>query len=579
MTGKDPLNISGQLVAEKYRIEHLVGEGGFAMVYRAEHTIWKQPVAVKFFSGLSQAPAEHRAELQRQFIQEGALLTELSSQTAGIVQARDVGVYTSPWGLWMPYMVLEWLEGSPLDVVMAQDLREGQPWSESEVMGFLRRILPILDVAHRRGIAHRDIKPANIFIMGEPARSTEVPCKLLDFGVAKMVSDQAALGDGFAKTGMAITSFTPRYGAPEQFTRSFGATGPWTDVYAVALMATEMLAARVALQGDDLIQYGFASADPDQRPTPNRLGAAISDQLEAVFAKALEVGTQDRFQSAGEFLEAALAAVGQTPAPGFDPAITARPITAPSSTMQLAPTVMLPADSPPTAPPTLRPQRPIDEEPKERPKSKSSGLGMTVIVLVVLVGGAIAFSTTKYKGAKETRIFITSVVEASKKEASRVFPGLRPTPAPGTTPAARKLALVTNSAPATPECPAGTRPVTPDPKDGLCIDELPISETMYAACATCEAPKVPPAPKGKGKGSGKRHSEFCLNGSNPTPTAISCIGKAQAEAYCKSRGARLPSENEMRALRPASSEMGLEWIQGAKSAKDKLAPFRCVHGH
>ena len=107
MPGNDPLNISGQLVAEKYRIEHLVGEGGFAVVYRAEHTIWKQPVAVKFFSGLSQAPAEHREELLHQFIQEGALLTELSSQSAGIVQARDVGAHTTSAGQWVPYMVLE----------------------------------------------------------------------------------------------------------------------------------------------------------------------------------------------------------------------------------------------------------------------------------------------------------------------------------------------------------------------------------------------------------------------------------------------------------------------------------------
>ena len=101
MPKKDPLNLSGQLVAEKYRIEHLVGEGGFAVVYRAEHTIWKQPVAVKFFSGLSQAPAEYREELLQQFIQEGALLTELSSQTAGIVQARDIGAYTTSAGQWM----------------------------------------------------------------------------------------------------------------------------------------------------------------------------------------------------------------------------------------------------------------------------------------------------------------------------------------------------------------------------------------------------------------------------------------------------------------------------------------------
>ncbi len=577
MTGIDPLNISGQTVAEKYRIEHLVGEGGFALVYRAEHTIWKQPVAVKFFSGLSQAPDEHRAELQRQFIQEGALLTELSSQTAGIVQARDVGVYTTPSGQWMPYMVLEWLEGSPLDVVLAQDLRDGVPWTESEVMGFLRRILPILDVAHRRGIAHRDIKPANIFIMGTPARSPEVPCKLLDFGVAKMVSDQAALGDGFAKTGMAITSFTPRYGAPEQFTRTFGATGPWTDVYAVALMASEMLSARVALQGGDLIQYGYASADPTQRPTPRSLGASLSNKLEAVFGKALAVGPQDRFQNAGEFLEAALVATGDSAATSFDPAITARPSPAPSSTMQMAPTVLIPSESPPTlpppAPPTLRPQRPTDDPSEEKPASKGSGLGMTVIVLVVLVGGALAFSTTNYKGAKETRFFITSVVEASKKEASRWFPSLRPAPPPGA-PTAPALPVVTEPVPAVPECPPGTQPVTPDPNDGLCIDELLVRETEYAACATCEAPKLPPTRKGKSRD--KRHSPFCLTGANPTPTTITCVSKNQAETYCKARGARLPSESEVRSLNPSGDS--LEWLQAAKIGREKMAPFRCVRG-
>ena len=116
MTERDPLRIVGQIVAEKYRIEKLVGEGGFAVVYRAEHTIWHKPVAIKFFSGLSASPVDQRDHFQRAFIQEGALLTELSSQTAAIVQARDVGTYTTPDGSWMPFMVLEWLEGqTPVD--------------------------------------------------------------------------------------------------------------------------------------------------------------------------------------------------------------------------------------------------------------------------------------------------------------------------------------------------------------------------------------------------------------------------------------------------------------------------------
>ena len=312
MTEDDPLGIAGELVADKYRIEHLVGEGGFAVVYRAEHIIWQQPVAVKFFSGLSQAPADCREALQEAFIREGALLTELSSQTAGIVQARDVGAYSTPTGQWMPYMVLEWLDGSPLDVILEQDQRQGIPWSEAEVIGFLQRILPVLEVAHQRGIAHRDIKPANIFVLGSAARAVETPCKLLDFGVAKMVSDHTMLNAVLAKTGVAITSFTPQYGAPEQFTRSYGATGPWTDVYAVALVASEMLAGRAALDGEDLVQLGFSSANAEQRPTPRFLGARVSDPLESVLSKALAVRPQDRFQSAGEFLASTVAVAGSS---------------------------------------------------------------------------------------------------------------------------------------------------------------------------------------------------------------------------------------------------------------------------
>ncbi len=98
MITRDPLSIVGSTIAEKYRIERLVGEGGFAVVYRAQHTIWNNPVAIKFFNGLSSAPVDQREELKNQFIQDGALLTVLSSQTASIVQARDVGEYTSPHG-------------------------------------------------------------------------------------------------------------------------------------------------------------------------------------------------------------------------------------------------------------------------------------------------------------------------------------------------------------------------------------------------------------------------------------------------------------------------------------------------
>ncbi|HEY4157290.1 MAG TPA: serine/threonine-protein kinase, partial [Polyangiaceae bacterium] len=205
MAERDPLNIVGLLIAEKYQIERLVGEGGFAVVYRARHTIWKQPVAIKFFNGLSSAPVDQREQFKEQFIQEGALLTELSSQTASIVQARDVGTYTTADGHWMPYMVLEWLDGLPLDELLDRERAAGAPpWTIAQVAVLLGQVASALDVAHGKGIAHRDIKPANIFVLGESPRQSAT-LKVLDFGVAKMMSDNTQLKAAMAKTGMNIT--------------------------------------------------------------------------------------------------------------------------------------------------------------------------------------------------------------------------------------------------------------------------------------------------------------------------------------------------------------------------------------
>ncbi|MGB8298355.1 MAG: protein kinase [Polyangia bacterium] len=588
MPEHDPLNISGQLVAEKYRIEHLVGEGGFALVYLAEHTIWKQPVAVKFFSGLSQAPAEHREELLHQFIQEGALLTELSSQTAGIVQARDVGACTTPAGQWVPYMVLEWLDGTSLEAILQQDQRQGLAWTEEEVVGFLKRILPILDVAHRRGIAHRDIKPANIFVMGGAARAPDTPCKLLDFGVAKMVSEQAKLNAALAKTGVAITSFTPRYGAPEQFARSFGATGPWTDVYSIALVASEMLAGKTALQGEDLVQFGFSSANPAQRPTPRSLGTQVSDHLEATFEKALAVSPTDRFANAGEFLENILAAAGPRTPTVPNPAALAPQLSPPSPSVQLAPTLLVSPEiqtaSPASSPATTKP---------EPAPPKQSKLGLALIMLVLLVGGAAAFSATEFKGARETRLFISSAVDVVREKAAQWLPGLRKSAQQAIDRAVASLPSVGGQTGTSPECPPGTRGVVSLPANGpnapigqaepapdglaqtVCVDERPVSEIEYATCAACEQPRLGRA---KVKRRTTSHSEFCLAGNNATAAPILCTTWKQADVYCQSRAGRLPTDMEIRAATdPTAAQAPMEWTQSApKTGREKLGPFRCV---
>src|SRR5690606_33984885 len=121
MSLPDPLKLVGTIVSEKYEIERVVGEGGFALVYRARHTVWNRPVAIKVFRALGDLPPDRRAELVESFIQEGRLLADLSERSAAICQARDVGVLKASGGREMPYMVLEWLEGRSLEQVLEQE--------------------------------------------------------------------------------------------------------------------------------------------------------------------------------------------------------------------------------------------------------------------------------------------------------------------------------------------------------------------------------------------------------------------------------------------------------------------------
>ncbi len=302
----DALNLVGTTIAEKYRVDSVVGQGGFAIVYRATHLIWNRPVAIKVFKSLSEIPDVDRDKLLSDFIQEGALLAELSERSAAICQARDVGTLSlSPDRKdWLPYMVLEWLEGSSLETVLAEEKARGlPPRSLEQTLRLLQPAAEALALAHRKGVAHRDVKPANIFLCGDP-HDDQCTVKLLDFGIAKVVQDAQKASGTFTKTAGQITSFTPSYGAPEQFSRSHGSTGPWTDVFAFALVIVECLTRREPLEGDDFMQIAYASADKSRRPTPRTLGAQVSDEAEAIFAKALAVSPQERYRTMGDFWEA-----------------------------------------------------------------------------------------------------------------------------------------------------------------------------------------------------------------------------------------------------------------------------------
>ncbi|MEO8905600.1 MAG: bifunctional serine/threonine-protein kinase/formylglycine-generating enzyme family protein [Polyangiaceae bacterium] len=543
MTTRDPLTIVGITIAEKYRIERLVGEGGFAVVYRAQHTIWNQPVAIKFFNGLSSAPLDQREQFKDQFIQEGALLTELSSQTASIVQARDVGTYTTADGQWMPYMVLEWLDGLALDELLDRERAAGTPpWNIEQMIVLLAQAANALDVAHGKGIAHRDIKPANIFVLGESPRQSAT-LKVLDFGVAKMMSDNTQLKAAMAKTGMNITSFTPQYGAPEQFSRSYGATGPWTDVFALALVAVEMLIGRAALDGEEIVQLAFSSGNPQVRPTPRTFGVQVSDAVESVFLKALAIAPADRYARAREFWSALEGAHG-----GFYTEFGPR-TSGPGSTIGVLPTLLGPSGGyRGSQPNVLSTSSPALVNADSASASKTGlyiggavGLAALGVVAMLLLGGK--------HGSSDQNASSASAVSTPSAAASAP-------PQPSAAPA-----VLTCPAEMVP-IPAGQFFMGSDLKDAeknempshnvsvdsVCMDLYEVTVKKYKACSDSgkcrRAPTEVEWPKITAKDKAT-YSPLCT-GSDPGKQdhPITCVTWSMADTYCKANDGRLPTEAE-----------------------------------
>ncbi len=303
---KDPIGLSGQTIDGRYRVERLVDEGGFGYVYAARQLQWDKPVAIKVFKHLDGVSSE---KLEQAFLTEGALLNELSRRTTAIVRSFDVGTWTSKRRTPYLFTVLEWLEGESLgDRLRREHVLNDGPWSLDEVIEVLAPIAEALAVAHDNGVAHRDLKPSNIYLVKEGGRAT---AKLLDFGVAKVAGTH-----GFARTGFGVAAMSTSYGAPEQIDKSFGTTGPWTDVFALALLIVELLIGKPALPTDSPRKAIESARDPERRPTPRMSGVELGDGVEAVLTRALAVKAADRYETADDFWKALLREAKAQPSSG-----------------------------------------------------------------------------------------------------------------------------------------------------------------------------------------------------------------------------------------------------------------------
>jgi eukaryotic-like serine/threonine-protein kinase len=527
MAISDTLGLVGTTVADKYDVLETVGEGATAVVYRAMHRIWKRPVALKIFKALGDVSVEKRDELLAKLVQEGQVLAELSERSAAIVQARDVGTFTTPQGESAPYMVLEWLDGATLESVLAREIHDGLPLRGlDESMALLEPIAEALAIAHKRGVVHRDVKPSNLFLLGDP-RGVGCIVKLLDFGIAKVVAEVHKAEGGFTKTTGELSSFTPAYAAPEQFSRSHGATGPWTDVFALALILTEMLAGKSSLDGDDYGQLAAASTHPTCRPTPRFIGVSVPDVVEQVFARALAVKPEARYASVGEFWMELRRATNSEVARGF---MTTASISSPSRHSTLVS----------GAPPANSLSSSVGSEPTLR-RALLARVAVAVAMTAVALGAI---------GLVASRVRDTPSNAAPSVVRSSSAPAIAPPPVPA---CAAGMILI----------PGGKFFMGSDDKNDLalerpahkvtlasfCIDTFEVTTEDYRACSDqgeCRRASQTNEWEGISAKERKAFDPLC-NTRDPAVRSrhpINCIDWDQAVEFCKAKKKRLPTEAE-----------------------------------
>ena len=264
-----------QVLGERYEIGGVLGRGGMAEVHRGRDLRLGREVAVKVLrSDLARDPS-----FQVRFRREAQAAASLNHPA--IVAVYDTGEDRSSSGA-TPYIVMEYVEGDTLRDVLR---REGV-LSPERAMNFAADICAALDFSHRNGIVHRDVKPGNVMV------TPQGTVKVMDFGIARAVSDSAA-----TMTSTAAVIGTAQYLSPEQARGE--SVDARSDVYSVGCLLYELVTGAPPFTGDSPVSVAYQHVREDPK-LPSSVNPAIPPDLDAILLKALSKNPANRYQSAAE---------------------------------------------------------------------------------------------------------------------------------------------------------------------------------------------------------------------------------------------------------------------------------------
>ncbi|WP_245767723.1 serine/threonine-protein kinase [Stigmatella erecta] len=268
---QDPL--IGTQISE-YVIQERIGTGGMGIVYRAVQPLIGKQVAIK----VMRAQFAQAHQLVQRLLVEARIVNAIPHR--GIIDIFGFGQLEDG----RPYVVMELLQGLSLDRLLHRKGRLGV----DETVKILDAVLDALGAAHRRGVVHRDLKPGNVFLVEGAAGARSL--KLLDFGIAKVAASPASN----ALTVHGLLLGTPEYMSPEQVRG--GEVEPTSDLYAVGVMAFEMLTGRVPFGGEQ-VRVLFAHVE-DVPPSLSSLVPGVPPALERMVARLLAKAPSQRYPSA-----------------------------------------------------------------------------------------------------------------------------------------------------------------------------------------------------------------------------------------------------------------------------------------
>ncbi len=276
-----------RLLGERYRLERRLGQGGMGAVYEASDVELERRVAVKVVREelIASAVAAER------FRREARAAASFSHPN--VVTVHDFGIA----GETRAFLVMELLRGATLRDVLGQERRLTPPRATCVV----RDVCAAVETAHARGLVHRDLKPENVFLVRDEAGER---VKVLDFGLAKLRPVQ---GDGATATASGVMVGTLNYMGPEQLRG--GTVDPTWDVWAIAVMAYELLTGVLPFTGQSAIDYQLAVLSGTFTPVQEHLPEAPRS-MQAFFEGALAPDPSRRPAGARAFVAGLEAALG-----------------------------------------------------------------------------------------------------------------------------------------------------------------------------------------------------------------------------------------------------------------------------